>query len=132
MKLIDFLHNIGNPIPYYPNLNKITGSANSTILFCYLNDQADKQADSDGCIYPKIEKLAEETGLSYEELYIARVNLIVRGLIKVTYNNTAYKITANSLDIPKDTDETNKKIYNLEDNPEHLVFIQIPKKKNNK
>lgn len=85
MKLTDFLSNVGRPVAFYPNLRRITGSTNATILLCQFIYWKGKEADSDGWLYKESDEIETETGLSYGEQKTARRLLVEAGLIKEHY-----------------------------------------------
>lgn len=81
VKLPDILPEAGRPISYYPAVAKACGGPNATILLCQLVYWTGKQSDPNGWIYKTRDELADELGLSLQELRTARRKLIERGLI---------------------------------------------------
>jgi len=85
MKLTDFLSDVGRPVAYYPELRKITGSTNATILLCQFIYWRGKESDNDGWLYKTADEIEKETGLSYGEQKTARRDLISAGLLDEHY-----------------------------------------------
>ena len=85
MKLTDFLHDIGRPVAYYPELRRITGSVTATILLCQFIYWRGKESGGDGWLYKTADEITEETGLSYNEQKTARRDLIQAGLLEEHY-----------------------------------------------
>lgn len=85
MKLTDFLQDVGRPVAYYPELRKITGSTNATILLCQFIYWRGKESDPEGWLYKTSYDIQNETGLSYGEQKTARRDLVEAGLLDEHY-----------------------------------------------
>ena len=79
MKLTDYINGLGRVVAYYPNLKKVTGSTNATILLCQLLYWTDKSKD--GWIWKTSDDIEEETGLTYYEQKTAKTALEDLGII---------------------------------------------------
>lgn len=82
MRLSEFLNDVGRVVSYYPGIRKITGSTTASILLCNLFYWSDKGHNEDGWIYKTMDELAEETGMSRDEIMTARKKLVERGLLE--------------------------------------------------
>ncbi len=97
MKPSSLFHGLGRPVAFYPQLRKICGSSNATILCCQLlywqGKQRDKQGwivkrgslaahDPDGKLSALNQSIERETGLTYKEQVSARRLLRSRGFLQ--------------------------------------------------
>lgn len=81
MKLSDFLTDLGQPFPYYPQLAVIIG-VKECVLLCRIIWWTGLEKDADGWIYKTRDGIREETGMSHEEQATARKRLKEFGLLK--------------------------------------------------
>jgi hypothetical protein len=81
MNIVTAFQDIGRPIAYYPDFNKITGDVKATILLCQLMHWDEKQRDENGWICKTQSDLENETGLSRYEQENARRKLKRNNLI---------------------------------------------------
>lgn len=82
MKMKLLLTDPGYPLAYHPELLKIAGSINATILLCQLVYWVGKQKDLSGWIYKTSKELQEETGLTKDQQETARKCLKERGILE--------------------------------------------------
>jgi len=95
MRLTDFLsteNGIGKPVAYYPNLVKITGSIENTILILQLMYWYEKGHDKDGWVYKTVQEITSETGMSYKQSLLARKKLIKLKFLEEKNNKLEHKL----------------------------------------
>ena len=111
MKLTDFLHDVGRPVAYYPELRRITGSVTATILLCQFIYWRGKESGGDGWLYKTADEITEETGLSYNEQKTARRDLIQAGLLEEHYarldHQMRFKLNLDAINLKWGIEETN-------------------------
>jgi hypothetical protein len=81
MRLTDFLHDVGDPITFYPKFNQMFGGLTANVLINQLLYWRGKGRDPHGWIYKTHLEITEETGLSRQEQRTARAQLKERGFL---------------------------------------------------
>jgi len=89
MRLSDTLRGVGRPIAYLPGLAKFLGGVKAVILFCqlwYWSQRADEW------FFKSLTELADETGMTLEEIRAARKQLAERGLVQTRYARIKHRL----------------------------------------
>jgi len=92
MELGDFLIGIGRSVSYYPELRKITGTANASIMLLNIIYWCDKGKRGQGWFYKSAQEIEEETGLTYREQQSARKALVSKGFIEENYERLSHRM----------------------------------------
>jgi hypothetical protein len=93
MRLSEALDGIGRPIAYFPSMAKFLGGVKCAILFCqafYWSERADE--DRQGWFWKSQQELADETGLTIEELRAARKVLAEKGILRSRYDRIHHRL----------------------------------------
>jgi hypothetical protein len=89
MRLSEALTGLGRPIAYFPNLAKFLGGVKAALLFCqlwYWSQRANKE------FWKSLDELADELGMTFEELRAARKGLAEMGLVQTRYARIEHRL----------------------------------------
>ena len=91
MRLSEALNGVGRPIAYLPQLAKPVGGVKAAILCCQLFYWSERTNES-GWFWKSQEGLADETGLTIDELRAARKALAEKGILKSRYDRMKHRL----------------------------------------
>ena len=92
MKIKQLFPHVGNFVTYYPGFIDIAGSVTATVLLCHLLYWHDKARDPELGVYKLLGDLAQETGMTENELNTARAVLKSKGFLTETYFRLQHKM----------------------------------------
>jgi hypothetical protein len=90
MKLSETLHGVGRPIAYLPGVAKFLGGVKAGLLFCQLFYWSERTES--GWFWKSQEELADETGLTIDELRAARKELTEKGVLQSHYKRIEHRL----------------------------------------
>ena len=91
MRLSETLHGIGRPIAYLPRVAKCLGGVKAGVLFCQLFYWSERAGEM-GWFWKSQGELADETGLTIEELRGARKELTEKGVVESRYDRLKHRL----------------------------------------
>src|SRR5258708_2706357 len=91
MKLSETLCGVGRPIAYLPGVAKFLGGVKACGLFCQLFYWSERTNES-GWFWKSQEELADETGLTIDELRAARKELTEKGVLQSRYARIEHRL----------------------------------------
>jgi hypothetical protein len=91
MRLSEALDGVGRPIAYLPELAKFLGGVKVGVLFCQLFYWSER-ADESGWFWKSQQGLADETGLTIDELRAARKELAEKGVVQCRYARIEHRL----------------------------------------
>ena len=91
MRLSEALDGVGRPIAYLPALAKFLGGVKVGILFCQLFYWSERAGES-GWFWKSQQGLADETGLTIDELRAARKELAEKGVVLSRYARIEHRL----------------------------------------
>jgi DNA-binding Lrp family transcriptional regulator len=89
MRLSEALDGVGRPVAYFPALAKCLGGVKAVILFCQLFYWSQQKP---GEFWKSQEELADETGLTIQELRAARKELAEKGIVQTRYARIEHRL----------------------------------------